>query len=256
MSALKMTALRMALVGAVQVHDVQRRDGRERRHQHRGNDREIFRHIVRDAERRQRTARDQHLFPDLDDVEQLGRVAVEIDHVAGFARGLRAGVHRHADIGLRERGRVVRPVAGHGDEMTVGLFLADAFEFLFRRRLRHEIVHARLSGDGCGGEWIVAGDHHRFDSHLAQLREAILDSAFDDVFQLDRAERHHVRGDDQRRAAAMGDFVDRLSRLAAGKFRRLIRRIRAPLRPRLCARAWSAARRWHEDRHRSSAFAR
>ena len=130
MSALKMTALRIALVGTVQVHDVERRDGRERRHQHRGNDGEIFRHIVGDAERRERTARDQQLFPDLDDVDELGRIAVEIDHVAGFARGLRAGVHRHADIGLSQRGRVVRAVAGHGDEMAVGLFLANAFQLL------------------------------------------------------------------------------------------------------------------------------
>ena len=115
---------------AVQMHDVERRDGREGRHQHRGNDGEIFRHIVGDAERGQRTAGDQHLFPDLDDVDQLGRIAVEVDHVAGFARGLRAGVHRDAHVGLRERRRVVRAVAGHGDEMTLGLFLADAFQFL------------------------------------------------------------------------------------------------------------------------------
>ena len=168
-----MTALRIALVGTVQMHDVERRDRREGRHQHRGNDREIFRHIVRDAERRQRTARDQHLFPDLDDVEQLGRIAVEIDHVAGFARGLRAGVHRHADIGLRERGRVVRAVAGHGDEMAVGLFLANAFQLLLRRRLRHEIVHARLGGDRRGGQRIVAGDHHRADSHFAQAARSV-----------------------------------------------------------------------------------
>ena len=104
MSALKMTALRIALVGAVQMHDVERRDRGKRGHQHRGNDGEIFRDVVGDAERRQRTARDQHLFPDLDDVDELGRIAVEVDHVAGFARGLRAGVHRHAHVGLRERG--------------------------------------------------------------------------------------------------------------------------------------------------------
>ena len=52
MSALKMTALRMALVEAVQVHDVQRRDRRECRHQHRRNNREVFRDIVGDAEGR------------------------------------------------------------------------------------------------------------------------------------------------------------------------------------------------------------
>ena len=57
-------------------------------------------------------------------------IAVEVHHVAGFARGLRAGVHRHADVGLGERGGVVRAVAGHGDEMAGGLFVADAFQLL------------------------------------------------------------------------------------------------------------------------------
>ena len=61
---------------------------------------------------------------------QLRRIAVEIDHVSGFARGLRAGVHRDADVGLRERRRVVRPVTRHRDQMTFGLFVPDAFEFL------------------------------------------------------------------------------------------------------------------------------
>ena len=102
----------------------------KRRHQHRRNDREIFRHVVGDAEGRQRTAGDQHLFSDFDDVDELGRIAVEVDHVAGFARGLRAGVHGDADVGLGQRGRVVGAVAGHRDEMAVGLFLADALQFV------------------------------------------------------------------------------------------------------------------------------
>ena len=123
--ALKMTALRMALLGW-QSHDIERRDRGESRHQHRRDDGEIFRDVVGDAESRQRTAGHQHLLPDLDDLDQLGRIAVEVDHVARFARGLGAGVHRHADVGLRERGRVVGAVTGHRDEMTFGLFLADA----------------------------------------------------------------------------------------------------------------------------------
>ena len=41
---------------------------------------------------------------------------VEVDHVAGLFGRLRAGVHRHADVGLRERGRVVGAVAGHRDQ--------------------------------------------------------------------------------------------------------------------------------------------
>ena len=46
------------------------------------NDGEIFRHIVSDAERGQRAARHQHLLTNVYDFNQLGRVRVEIDHVA------------------------------------------------------------------------------------------------------------------------------------------------------------------------------
>jgi len=35
----------------VQMHDVERRNGGKRAHQHRGNNREVFRYIVRDTER-------------------------------------------------------------------------------------------------------------------------------------------------------------------------------------------------------------
>ena len=209
----------------------------KRRHQHRGNDREILRHVVRDAEGGQRAAGDQHLFPDLNDVEQLRRIAVEIDHVAGFARGLSAGVHCDADVGLRERGRVVRAVTGHGDQMAFGLFLADALQFFFRRRLGHEIVYTGFSGDGCGGQWIVAGDHHRSDSHLAQLRETFLDSAFDDVFQFDCSERHHVRRDDQRSAArreiSSTVFATACGKIAAADSTKARTASAAPLRMRM-----------------------
>ena len=99
----------------------------KRGHQHRRHDREIFRDVVCDAERRERTARDQHLLSDLNDVEQLRWIAIEIDHVAGFARGLRAGVHGHTHVGLRERRCVVRAVAGHRNQVTIGLLLADPF---------------------------------------------------------------------------------------------------------------------------------
>src|SRR5256885_10498822 len=49
--------------------------------------------------------------------------SVEVDHVAGLLRRLRAGVHGHADVRLGQRGRVVRAVAGHGHEVALGLLL-------------------------------------------------------------------------------------------------------------------------------------
>ena len=90
------------------------------------------------------------------------------------------------------------------------LFLPDAFELRFRRRLRHEIVHAGFGGDGGGGERIVARDHHGADAHLAQLREAFLDAALDHVLELHDAEHLAAFRDDQRRAACARDFVHRL----------------------------------------------
>ena len=163
-------------------------------------------------------------------------IAVEIHHVAGFARGLRAGVHRHADVGLGQRRRVVRAVAGHGDEMACRLFLADAFEFVFRRGLRHEIVHAGFGGDGGGGERIVAGDHDGADAHLAQLGEAFLDAAFDHVLQLER--RRALR---RPSATTSGvpprtrDFVDGLSDRLRERAARLIpRKLANRHPPRLC----------------------
>src|SRR4029078_12158895 len=47
--------------------------------------------------------------------------ALVVSHVAGFLGRARSRVHRDADIGLRERRRVVRPVTGHRDELAAGL---------------------------------------------------------------------------------------------------------------------------------------
>ena len=173
--------------------------------EHRRNDGEIFRHVVGDRKRGQRAARHQQLLADLHDLDELGRIAVEIDHVAGLARRHRAGVHRHADIGLRQRRSVVGAVAAHGDELALGLLVADELELGLRRRLREEIVDAGFGRDGGRGQRIVAGDHHRADAHRAQRREALADAAFDDVLQVNDAEQLAVLGDGQRRAAGLGD---------------------------------------------------
>ncbi len=68
-----------------------------------------------------RNSGDEQLLADLDDVDELGRIGVEVDHVAGLLGGLRAGVHRHADVGLGQRRRVVGAVAGHRDEVAARL---------------------------------------------------------------------------------------------------------------------------------------
>ena len=69
----------------------------------------------------------------------------------------------------RERGRVVRAVAGHRDEVAAGLLAPDQRHLVLGRRLGEEVVDAGLLGDRLRGERVVAGDHHRADPHRAQL---------------------------------------------------------------------------------------
>ena len=111
------------------------------------------------------------------------------------------------DVGLRQRGSVVGAVSGHGDEFALGLLGADQCEFVFRLRLREEIVESRFAGDGRGGERIVAGDHYRADPHGSQLIEALAHTALDDVLQVDGAENLAVFGHQKRRATGIGNFL-------------------------------------------------
>ena len=148
-----------------QVHEVERPKDRIGRGEHRRQDGEIFRHVIGDREGGERAARHQQLLADLDDFDQLGRIGIEIDHVAGFARSLRAGLHRDPDIGLREGRGVIGAVAAHGDQPAAGLLLADVGELVLWRRLGEKVVDARLGGDRRCGHGIVAGDHDGSDAH-------------------------------------------------------------------------------------------
>ena len=52
-----------------------------------------------------------------------------------------------------------------------------------------EIIHAGFTRNSGSRKWIVPRDHHRADSHCPQLIETIANSALDDIFQFDHAER-------------------------------------------------------------------
>ena len=122
-SALKITAERIAERGvcrSMTLRSFEHADAREAG-EHRRDDGEVLRDVVGDRERRERAAGDEQLLADLDDVDELRRVGVEVDHVPGFLRRLGAGVHGDADVGLRERRSVVRAVAGHRDEAAAAL---------------------------------------------------------------------------------------------------------------------------------------
>jgi len=59
---------------------------------------------------------------------------VEVDHVAGLARGLRAGIHGLTpgppSATARSAGGIVGAIAAHGDELAFGLLVADELELV------------------------------------------------------------------------------------------------------------------------------
>ena len=104
----------------------------------------------------------------------------------------------------------------------------------FRRGLGHEVVHARLGGDGGGGQRVVAGDHHGADAHLAQVGEAFLDAALDHVLELHDASTSRpsatTSGVPPEREISSTALADGLRKAAA----ELVHVSRASRRPRPC----------------------
>ena len=121
MMALKMTAERIALRGEARCMTLSGAISGNAPMNNAGRIAKYLAHVVGDRKRRQAAARHQELFADLDDLEELRRVRVEVDHVTGLFRRLRAGVHRHRDVGLRQGRGVVGSVSRHRDEACLWL---------------------------------------------------------------------------------------------------------------------------------------
>ena len=92
------------------------------------------------------------------------------------------------DVGLGQRRSVVGAVAGHGDEEAARLLLLDEGHLVLGRGLGEEVVDTGLRGDGCRGERVVAGDHHRADAHGPQLVEALPHARLHHVLEVDHAD--------------------------------------------------------------------
>ena len=84
------------------------------------------------------------------------------DHVGRLRRRRGAScAHGHADVGSRQRRRVVDAVADHGHAAgspdSLGV---DGLDLLGRGTLGQHAVHAQRRGDRLGDRRMVAGDHH------------------------------------------------------------------------------------------------
>ena len=189
------------------AHDVEDAELGKSDGEHRWNDGEVFRDVVGDRESGERAASDQELFANFDDLNEFGGIRIEINHVAGFLGGLRAGIHGDANICLREGGRVVGAVAGHGDEAAFGLFAFDEGHLVFGLCFGEKIVDTGLTRNSSGSQRIVAGDHHGANAHSTEMIEAFAHAAFDDVRKCDHTEDAAILRDEKRRATRAGDFL-------------------------------------------------
>src|SRR2546427_13250349 len=96
-------------------------------------------------------------------------------------------------------------LAGHRHELALALLVLDELHLRLRRRLREEVVNARLAGDGRRGARVVAGDHHRADPHGPEAREPLSDAALHHVLQVDEPEKPCAIRHCQRRPASVGE---------------------------------------------------
>jgi hypothetical protein len=53
-------------------------------------------------------------------LREFCQIVAELEYIATFAGGFSAGTHRNADSGLSKRGRIVKAVADHPDDITRG----------------------------------------------------------------------------------------------------------------------------------------
>ncbi len=154
------------------------------------------------------------MLADLDDLDELGRVRVEVDHVAGLLGGRRARVHRDAHVRLGQGRGVVRAVTGHRDKLAARLLPLDEGHLVLGGGLGEEVVDARLLGDRLGRQRIVTRDHDGLDAHAAQLVEPLAHAVLHDVLEVDDAQDagtlRVVDGDEQRSAAGLGEPVRQL----------------------------------------------
>ena len=86
--------------------------------------------------------------------------------------------------------------------------MANARQFFLRCGLGQHVIHPGFSGNGRGGQRVVARHHHGADAQLAQLGKTLANTRLDHVLEVDGAQQFALGTDQQRSAAALGDLVD------------------------------------------------
>ena len=192
------------------------RDDEERRAQV-GDDGHPERGDAGDGERHERELeaerdRDVHLHgaqrgaAEADDVGERPQIVRHQRHIGGLDRGVRARhAHRHADIGGRERGRVVDAVADHQHGTVTLAQTRNRAHLVGRKQLRLDRIDTAGAANRMRRLRVIAcQQHHVLDPLRAQQLDRLAAMRAQLVAQADRAdgpaaardhhERHALRG--------------------------------------------------------------
>ena len=183
----------------MQLHDIQRRQFGDSHHKQGGDNGKIFSHIVGDRESSQCSTGHQQLLTDFHNLDQFGRIIIQIYHIAGFLCSLRTTVHCYSDIRLSQSGSIIRTVPHHCHQFAGLLFLLDIFHFIFRLRFGNKIIDTCLFCNIFGSQRVITGHHHCLHSHFAQAFETFLNTRFDDILQFDNTRHFPINTYHQRR---------------------------------------------------------
>ena len=77
-----------------------------------------------------------------------------------IATSIGTSTHGDVNVGLRERRRIVDPVAGHRDLSSFALQTLDVAHLVLRQDFGEDVLDAKLAGDGLAGASRIAGEHH------------------------------------------------------------------------------------------------
>ncbi len=145
---------------------------------------------------------------DLDRVDELPQVVADEHDVGTLHRDCRAGTHRHAHCGLRERGGVIHAVADHGDRFTPTLQLLDVGPLLLRQQLATDLVHLKVGAYCQRHGSRIPREQHRSQPQCAQPAHRFFRLRTQDVGQVDGAD-HPTSASDQDLGARARRRLDR-----------------------------------------------
>src|SRR5262249_12474395 len=122
-----------------------------------------------------------------DDRGHIIRVALDQNDIRSLDRDIGSRADRDADICLREGGRIVYAVAGHGCDEAATLHLTHFEFFLVGQNFVDHLIQADFRGHPHCNLAFVACEHDAADTHLFQTGDGGSRFWADDVGQRNRA---------------------------------------------------------------------